>query len=208
MAKVKSTAAANAIMGRAGGMIYYQMKGRGAVTYARGVPEHVAQPRTVGQVSVRALMRGMARLWREMAPGEREYWKGDEDDGLCAWVCFCAYNLRQSRAGWMPQIVRHAQPLGMPPPPTDLTATVRDRALVCTWTDVAGALTSGVHLLPTAETPATMRNLAACVAAAPGTMRQATIVVAAGRYYVVARSGAEDGGAGAASGAVGPVEMG
>jgi hypothetical protein len=77
-----------------------------------------------------------------------------------------------------------------------------------TWTDAAGALTTGIHAGTTPDFAPEMRNLVWCTAAQPGVPRTATITLGAGVYYLRARSGAPDGGTGPATASVGPVVTG
>ena len=164
-----------------------------------------AQPRTVAQLRNRAIVRCLNALWTGFTELEKGYWTtyGAIYD-LPGYQAFCKYNLLQAQQGWMPQPTVSLEHLGTPDAPTNLAAAVVDSNLVTTWTDDTLAFTTGVHLGTGSGFTPSLANLAYATPATDGEDRQATIVVAAGTYYVRARSGDSDGGVGAPTAAVGP----
>jgi hypothetical protein len=208
MAKVLGTIAVNAITGRVGGMIFYHVKGRPGETYVRAYNPRVAQPRTPLQLRNRALMIAATELWRGLGLEEQAFWAGRCRTGQRARNVLFGYVVKQSIRGWMPHVTPYNEHKGTPPAPTALLVRVAEGALRVTWTDAAGALTTGIHAGVSPDFAPEMRNLVWCTAAQPGVPRTATITLGAGVYYLRARSGALDGGTGTATTAVGPVEIG
>jgi hypothetical protein len=208
MARVKATIAVNGIGGRIGGVIYYQLPGREGETFARTQPSVVAQPRTPLQQSNRMLMRGFGCVWARLSAAEKAAWRGRARVGQNGWLAFSGYNYHQAAQGWMPQATPHTTHVDTPAAPTALTAEIVEHVLYVWWVDAAGALATGVHVGPDPDFTPAMTNLVVCEAARAGLTRQATILIAAGTYYVKARSGGEDGGVGVATAGVGPVVIG
>jgi hypothetical protein len=153
------------------------------------------------------LFRGAAALWRTFSPAERACWAAEVRGGENAWLAFNGYALRLGREGFLPQAVKTALHVGAPPPPSELTVTAQEHCLVFSWRDTPGAYTTGIFVGTTTDFTSAMSNLVSCKPTKPGEVRQATVLLAPGSYYVVARSGAPDGGIGPASAAVGPVEV-
>jgi len=164
-----------------------------------------ANPRTVFQISSRAVIPASMELWRSFGDAEKAYWN---DYGLLfnlpAFQAFISYQLQQKQQGWMMQDVVNSQHITTEVAPANLAGQVVDNHLILTWTDATGAFTTGIHLVPTQAGVVSMSNLAYATLATDGLTRQCTLSAAAGIYYARARSGAVDGGVGAASVGVGP----
>ena len=164
-----------------------------------------ANPRSVFQISNRAFLTGLIELWATFGDAEKAYWADyGQLFNLPAWNAFTSYNLKSKQEGWMPQDVVNSQHLTTETAPTNLAGQVVDNSLVLTWTDDAGAYTTGIHLGGTNAFPVSQTNLAYCTVTQGGVTRQCTIKCKAGVYYARARSGAVDGGVGAACVGVGP----
>jgi hypothetical protein len=208
MAKLDQTLAVGAIRGRQGGVVFSHNEGVQGVNYVRTYNGAVANPRTVPQQRNRAVLRALCSLWATFSDGEKEYWQAQASGGLSGFNVFCSYNLKQAVEGWMPQLERNGEHLNAPAAPTALAATVVDNTLVITWTDAALAYTTGVHLGSAGAFTPAMSNAVYVTPATDGADRQCTIRVAAGTYYIKARSGDEDGGVGTPTASVGPVVIG
>ncbi len=163
-------------------------------------------PRSVKQHRQRTILACCNAIWATFSDPEKAYWTTfGLSLGLPGWQSFCKYNLLQAGEGWMPQMEKNEEHLGTPTAPTATTASVIDNAIIATWTDGTLSYTSAVHLGTTAGFSPAMSNIVYATPATDGGERQATILVAAGTYYLKTRSGDEDGGTGAATIAIGPL---
>jgi hypothetical protein len=153
------------------------------------------------------IFRGACAVWRTFTPAERAYWAEQARSGQNSWLAFSTYTQRLGREGFLPQAVKTALHVGAPPPPSELTAIAQGHSLVFTWRDAPGAYTTGIFVGITPDFIPAISTLVSCMPTKLGEPRQATVLLAPGTYYVVARSGATDGGIGPAGAVVGPVEL-
>jgi len=85
---------------------------------------------------------------------------------------------------------------GRPTRPHGADGAIAGRGLVFTWIDAPGAYTTGIFMGTTSDFIPTLKTLVYCVPTKPAPLRQGTVNIAPGVYYVVARSGQRMGALG------------